>query len=415
MDQQAFSNVPASPQPHPAHPPGLVAVRERTLRQFVAPSPQPGAAIPANPPTVPVDGASQGLPTPPAPAPARGLRDVRTVAALPRLLDYRIAVIPLVTHQRPRLLPLPATLRRRRLPGPRVTAPEMALRFVQCLRQRLRVPPAPWLDRDRRYRSALQIHRVLRLVRHPRPTILQPTDASLRINRMRPLAVRQLLPAFAVVARHLFNCRSLDPRLLHQRPHILPVSLAAVPTDDLPHRSVRHQGRRVHAKRFPSQKARSSHPFHNPAEHLRVRLLTHPTTRPRNRRMIRTAVRRPVSQKPQQAARVIHPPRNQPFRVQTLEIPDQQTTEIPPRRKPRTTVPRVVTLATLLHELVKTAPSQNLVQTLVERIPLAPRQRLGSDPQRLLPRAAASHSHAEILRSPAVRLNSARQSFTTGC
>ena len=144
MDQQAFSNVPASPQPHPAHPPGLVAVRERTLRQFVAPSPQPGAAIPANPPTVPVDGAPQGLPTPPAPTPARGLRDVRTVAALPRLLDYRIAVILLVTHQRPRLLPLPATLRRRRLPGPRITAPEMALHFVQCLRQRLCVPPAPW-------------------------------------------------------------------------------------------------------------------------------------------------------------------------------------------------------------------------------------------------------------------------------
>ena len=328
MDQQAFSNVPASPQPHPAHPPGLVAVRERTLRQFVAPSPQPGAAIPANPPTVPVDGASQGLPTPPAPAPARGLRDVRTVAALPRLLDYRIAVIPLVTHQRPRLLPLPATLRRRRLPGPRVTAPEMALRFVQCLRQRLRVPPAPWLDRDRRYRSALQIHRVLRLVRHPRPTILQPTDASLRSTR--PLAVRQLLPAFAVVARHLFNCRSLDPRLLPTSSHTPGIPRRC---PDTIFRIEAFAIRVVVSTPSASPRKRPAPLTRSTTQPNTVRLLTHPTTRPRNRRMIRTAVRRPVSQKPQQAARVIHP-RNQPFRVRPSKYPTNRQRKYLPGASP---------------------------------------------------------------------------------
>ena len=94
-----------------------------------------------------------------------------------------------------------------------------------------------------------------------------------------------------------------------------------------------------------------------------------PSPRARHRRVVRRRfVQRHVEELPQ-AQRIGGPPRNRPFRVQPLEVAEQQHPEVATRRQTRPTDPVGVELcALLLDEGVEAGLVENTIQELVERM-----------------------------------------------
>src|ERR1019366_4127049 len=85
-----------------------------------------------------------------------------------------------------------------------------------------------------------------------------------------------------------------------------------------------------------------------------------------------------------------------------LEIPDQQRPKVNPRRQRRTPVlGRIKLHAPALDKLVEALGLQQLVQTLIKRMPRSRRQLRVRDPEVLLlfPLLARAHRHAHILRT----------------
>ena len=93
-------------------------------------------------------------------------------------------------------------------------------------------------------------------------------------------------------------------------------------------------------------------------------------------------------------------PRHPPFRVQSLEVPDQQQPKLHPRRQAWSPHLRRVELpAPLFYEGVKPGLLQKFVPPLVDWMPPRPRQLRRRDPQPFLPFLlfSCSHCHAAIL------------------
>src|SRR5438309_6984595 len=119
-----------------------------------------------------------------------------------------------------------------------------------------------------------------------------------------------------------------------------------------------------------------------------------------DRRVVGRHLVQPRSQKTAQRQRVRRPPCDATLAVDAFKIPDEQQTEVPPRRQTRPPHPlRVEPGALLFHPFVKAALFQQSVQLFVKRMRYRPRQVCLCDPNRLLsslPRFSA-HCHARSL------------------
>src|SRR2546428_6738243 len=127
--------------------------------------------------------------------------------------------------------------------------------------------------------------------------------------------------------------------------------------------------------------------------------------RARDRRVVRRVLVQRNAHKAPQRQRVRQPPGNTAFRPDGLEIPDQQRPKVNPRRQRRTPVlGRIEPRTLLLDKLVEALRLQQLIQTLIKRMPRSRRQLGVRDPDvlLLLPLLARAHRHAPILRTKSV-------------
>ena len=235
---------------------------------------------------------------------------------------------------------------------------------------------------------------------------------------MRPIVVGPLLRALAVEAGQLRARRRRDAGRLGQPVQERLVALARVPADDAPQRCVGFQRRRIDAHRLAADQAGVGQPLEHPREHCPVRLQVHPPPRARYRRMVRRRlVQRDVQELPQ-AQRVGGPPRDRPFRIQALEVAEQQQPEVAARRQTRPAHPVGVELrARPLDEGVETRLVENTIQAFVERVASASRQVGAGHPHRRLPHAAAAfaHCHGQKCSTRDRSCRSLFGTFTTGC
>src|SRR5438445_11440230 len=121
--------------------------------------------------------------------------------------------------------------------------------------------------------------------------------------------------------------------------------------------------------------------------------------------MIRRVLVQSDAHKAPQRQRVRQPPGNPALRPDALEIPDQQRPKVNPRRQRRTPVLGRIELRTpLLDKLVEALGLQQLIQTLIKRMPWCRRQLGVRDPDLLLllPLLARPHRHAPILQTNSV-------------
>src|SRR5438552_11517827 len=119
-----------------------------------------------------------------------------------------------------------------------------------------------------------------------------------------------------------------------------------------------------------------------------------------DRRVVGRHLVQPRSKKTAQCQRVRRPPCDATLAVDAFKIPDEQQTEVPPRRQTQPPHPlRVEPGALLFYPFVKAALFQQSVQLFVKRMRYRPRQVCLCDPNRLLsslPRFSA-HCHARSL------------------
>src|SRR5207302_7851131 len=121
--------------------------------------------------------------------------------------------------------------------------------------------------------------------------------------------------------------------------------------------------------------------------------------------MIRRVLVQSDAHKAPQRHRVRQPPGNPALRSDALEIPDLQRPKVNPRRQRRTPVLARIELRTpLLDKLVEALGLQQLIQTLIKRMPWSRRQLGVRDPDLLLllPLLARPHRHAPILQTNSV-------------
>src|ERR1035441_3479433 len=108
----------------------------------------------------------------------------------------------------------------------------------------------------------------------------------------------------------------------------------------------------------------------HPAEYFAMRVQIDQPPRARNRRVIRRVLVQRDAHETSQCQRVRQPPGNPPLRPNALEIPDQQRPKVNPRRQRRTPVLLGIKLrAPGLDKLVEALGLQQLIQTLIERMP----------------------------------------------
>ena len=112
-----------------------------------------------------------------------------------------------------------------------------------------------------------------------------------------------------------------------------------------------------------------------PGEDRQVRLDIDSATRARHRRVVRRRFVQREVEELSEAQRIGRAPRNRPFRVQTLEVAEQQYPEIPARRQTRSADPVGVELRALLLDVgIEAGVVEHTIQSLVERVACAPRQ-----------------------------------------
>src|SRR5713226_4994306 len=135
--------------------------------------------------------------------------------------------------------------------------------------------------------------------------------------------------------------------------------------------------------------------------------------------MIRTRFVQGQAQKATNPQRVGRPPGDATLRIDAFEVPQQEHSEVPTGLQARPSNSRCVELPALrLHEGVELRLAQELVQSLVERMPRTRRQFARRDPHRLLPVLTFTHGHApQSTLRPVPARSSGRVicgAFTTG-
>ena len=218
----ALEYVAALTQMQPSHAAGLELMGERPFEALAAHALHPLAAIPPDSPTVRVHDGLQVLLALPTTTTTVRLRDVAAKLQLVDGGENVVAVVPLVRND---------FLDHRRGADRRL---DLVEGLLQRLEERLRVPLGAAVNRHAQDRPAGQVHPLLHLVRKVRAAILHLRYLRIRIVRILPLIVRQLLLPLAVETRQLRLRRRSHPRCLRQAPHELLVLRARVPTHDAP-------------------------------------------------------------------------------------------------------------------------------------------------------------------------------------
>ena len=136
--------------------------------------------------------------------------------------------------------------------------------------------------------------------------------------------------------------------------------------------------------------------------------------RPRDRRMLRRRLVEAQPQEPAERQRIGGPPRDAALRIKAFEVPDQEQPEVGPRQQAWTADRGVERRALRFHEGVKPVLVEHLIQSLIERVPTSPGQRIRGNPQPRRSRAvlATTHGHAGSLVR---RIDHVDPPLTTGC
>src|SRR5437879_2138791 len=277
---------------------------------------------------------------------------------------------------------------------------DMLTRLGKGFQDRCRVARVARGDRHCHHRACFQIHRMLGLVGQVRASVLQLGNARLRVVRIDPILIRSLVGSLTIELRQLLPCGRSNPRFLRQPPEKLLIVLARLPSHNRTQGRVRLQGRGIDAHRLPLQQALFRQELQHPAEHRLMGFHVDQPSGAGDRRVVGRHLVQPRSQKTAQRQRVRRPPCDATLAVDAFKIPDEQQTEVPPRRQTRPPHSlRVEPGALLFHPFVKAALFQQSVQLFVKRMRYRPRQVCLCDPNRLLsslPRFSA-HCHARSL------------------
>ena len=189
VNQNPLQDIRASTEVHSPHATSFVCVCEGSLQPLATLAQQTSSPHSTNPSSITVHGLARyffALPVPPA---SVGFRNVCADVQLGQILEYLVAVIPLVRHQ----LLDPITLRACLL--------NVLGRRRERLFDRLRITFVRGLHRDGHDRAGLQINGVLGLVSQMRGPVLQLRDAGIRVVRVRPVIIGGLLRPFVVDPR----------------------------------------------------------------------------------------------------------------------------------------------------------------------------------------------------------------------
>ena len=116
----------------------------------------------------------------------------------------------------------------------------------------------------------------------------------------------------------------LNPRRLGEPRQKLLIGFPGVAPDDAAHRRVGFERGRIDGDRLPLQQLGVDESLLHPREDLAVRLEVDQATRSRNRRMIGRDIIHAEPQKTADGQRVRRAPGDAPFRVDSLEVPEQQ-------------------------------------------------------------------------------------------
>ena len=257
-------------------------------------------------------------------------------------------------------------------------------------------PAVRVLVTDADHRARLQVHGVLGLVRQARPAVLHLRDLRVRVLGMRPVVVGPLLRALAVDADQFGARRRGDARSP-------PPVGAGTSRNPRPYPGVRCFRSAALASSVVASMPRPSCPDQLPASASRCSTQVktasasrrRPTPRARHRRVVRRSPRRATRRGScrrlsESAAR--HAIAT--FRVQALEVAEQQHPEVAARRQARPTDPVGIELgALLLDEGVEASRVENTIQAFVERMARAARQVRTGHPHRRPPPATAALAH----------------------
>src|ERR1019366_9206568 len=244
-------------------------------------------------------------------------------------------------------------------------------------------------------------HRVLGLVRQMRAPVLHLRNPRILVCRTLPLLVGRALLALAIQPRQVFTRRRRDARRLRQLAQKLLVTRARVPPHNRAHCCVRLQRRRINRDPLPLQQSAIGQHAQHPGEYFAMRVQIDQPPRARDRRVVRRILVQRDAHETPQCQRVCQTPSNAALRSDALEIPDQQSPKIDPRRQRRSPVlGRIELRAPLLDKLVEALRLQQLVQLLVKRMPRSRCQLRVRNPNLLLllPPLMRPHRHVRILR-----------------
>ena len=254
-----------------------------------------------------------------------------------------------------------------------------------------------------------------------RPAVLHLRHLRIRVAGTRPVPVGCLLLPLAIEAgQHLARwCR--DPRRLGEPRQIGLIVFPCIAAHDAPHRRVGFQGRGIDRDRAPLQEASDCEALLDPRKHRSMGLNIDQPTGTRDRRVVRRVILEPEPQKAPNRQRIRRAPRDAALRIDALEVPDQQQTEVTPRRQTRAAQHRRVKGSTpVFDERIEAVGIQQGVQSRVKRMARRDRQIRCGDPQRRLLGVAGAHGHASqcngrdrSCRSP--QRSRDRVTFTTGC
>ena len=136
------------------------------------------------------------------------------------------------------------------------------------------------------------------------------------------------------------------PEALREHSQERLIALPAVAPHDTAHRRIRLERGRIDRDGLTLEQPRLHQPDLHPREHRAVRLEVDQAPRPGNRRVIGRGL---VQRQPQETAdreRIGRAPGNAAFRVEALEVADQQQPEVAPRRQARPPHDRGIEAAT---------------------------------------------------------------------
>jgi len=195
------------------------------------------------------------------------------------------------------------------------------------------------------------------------------------------------------------------------------IRFTGVAPDDAAHRRVGFERGRIDGDRLPRQQLGLDESLLHPREDLAVRLEVDQATRARNRRMIGRRIVHAQPQKTADGQRVGRTPRDAAFRVDALEVAEQQQPKVAAGRQARPSHPlRVEAPALRLDEPIEVVGVEQRIQSGVERMARRLRQVSGDDPQRRLLTVSNAHCHArEFSTEDQFWLMIESTMATTGC